>query len=147
MQLTPNFTLEEALRSNTARSRGLDNTPTAAHLENIRYTAEQMEIVRGVLNVPIDVSSWYRSRAVNKAVGGVGGSAHLVGLAVDFTAKRFGTPLDICYALRDSAVPYDQLIFEFGRWVHIGFCRCPKPRRQVLTYLSGQRPFNGLPNR
>lgn len=147
MQLSPHFTLQEALRSDAAIQRGLDNSPTPAHQKNIEYTAQMMERVRAVLgNKAIRVSSWYRNPEVNRIVGGVANSQHALGLAVDFTCPSFGDVLAVCVALRASDIPFDQLIWEYGRWVHIGFCNCPKPRRQVLTKREGKPYVNGLPN-
>lgn len=148
MQLSPHFTLAEATRSDTAAKMGLDNQPSDdRHLQNIQYTARMMEEVRALLgNKPIKVSSWYRNRELNKAVGGVSNSAHAVGLAVDFTCPDFGSVLEVCVALRNSKIPFDQLIWEYGRWVHIGFCNCPKPRREVLTKREGKPYVHGLPN-
>jgi len=147
MQLTPHFTLEEALRSDAAIENGIANTPTAEHQKNIEYTAKMMERVRAVLgNNAIKVSSWYRNPQVNRIVGGVANSQHALGLAVDFTCPKFGGILEVCIALRASDIPFDQLIWEYGRWVHIGFCNCPKPRRQVLTKREGKPYVNGLPN-
>lgn len=146
MQLSPHFTLEEALRSDKAEELGVANTPTEAHLKNIQYTAQMMERVRAVLGGnPIRVSSWYRNPQVNRAVGGVANSQHALGLAVDFTCAKFGDVLAVCVALRESDIPFDQLIWEYGTWVHIGFCNCPRPRRQVLTKRDGQPYVNGLP--
>lgn len=146
MQLSPHFTLAEATHSATAQAKGISNAPTPEHLKNIQRTALMMEKVRTLLGgKAIKVSSWYRNTAVNKAVGGVPSSQHLTGLAVDFTCPSYGSVLAVCKALKDSDIPFDQLIWEYGRWVHIGFCNCPKPRRQVLTIREGSGYVNGLP--
>jgi zinc D-Ala-D-Ala carboxypeptidase len=52
-------------------------------------------------------------------VKGARSSAHVSGLAVDFTAPRFGTVLQTAKAAAASGVPFDQIIHEFGRWVHL----------------------------
>ena len=57
-------------------------------------------------------------------------SAHLQGCAIDFTAGEFGLPLEVCRAIADSNLEFDQLIME-GKWVHISFDE--RMRRQVLT--------------
>lgn len=145
MQLTAHFSLAEALRSDKARELRIDNSPTVPqHRLNIQWTAEMMERVRRVLgNRPIVVSSWYRNPVVNRAVGGVSNSAHALGLAVDFTCNGLSV-LDTCRAIADSNINFDQLIYEYHRWVHIGFSRTP-PRRQVLTKLAGEGYRVGLP--
>lgn len=144
MQLSPHFTLAEALRSDAAKRLGIENTPTQDHRDNIFLTARHMEHVRQVLgNRPITVSSWYRNPQVNKAVGGVANSAHGRGLAVDFTVAGL-TVLDACKALIESPVPFDQLIYEYHRWIHISFTR-GTPRGQVLSKLAGTGYTVGLP--
>lgn len=146
MQLSPHFSYAEALRSDKARELGIANEPsTPQHRANLIYTAQQMEKVRTILgNRPIVVSSWYRNREVNRAVGGVSNSSHAVGLAVDFTCTGLSV-LDVCRALRDSDLVFDQLIYEYHRWTHIAWCNCPKPRREVLTKLEGRPYAYGLP--
>ncbi len=137
MQLSPNFGLAEMIRSDTAARRGLDNTPTPAVLAELQRTAELLEKVRTVLGMrPILISSGYRSPAVNAAVGGSATSAHCFGMAADFTCPEFGSPLEVCRELETYAemLGFDQLIHEFGAWVHLG--RRASPRRQVLTIDS-----------
>lgn len=139
--LSPHFTLDELTVSQEAARRGIDNTPTADALEALKRTAMGLESVRMRLGgAPILISSGYRSPAVNTAVGGSKSSQHMRGEAADFTAPRFGNPRAIVDALVDSDVPYDQLILEFGRWVHISFSL--HPRRQALVIdTQGTRPW------
>lgn len=122
MNLTNNFTLEEFTISQEAERRGIDNTPPKNIVKTLIYTAENMELVRNVLNShPIIISSAYRSPVVNAAVGGSKNSQHMTGQAVDFTCPKFGTPREIVRKLKNSSLEYDQLILEFDRWVHISF--------------------------
>ncbi len=120
--LTKHFTLEEFTISQTAARMGADNTPSGAALKNLQHTAETMEKVRTILRHPIFISSGYRSAAVNVAVGGSKNSAHVNGLAVDFTCPDFGTPKEICHKLRSYMIDLhiDQLIHEYDTWVHLG---------------------------
>ena len=133
-RLTPHFSLEELTRSQVAVRKGIDNTPGPVSMQNLQFTAEAMERVRAVLGVPITVSSGYRSPPLNAEIGGAPTSAHVLGLAVDFVADRFGSPLDICRALVAAEIKFDQLIEE-GTWVHISFD--PRMRGQVLTKRPG----------
>ena len=133
--LTPHFTLEEFIVSQTAARLGLDNTPTDHERNNIQRTAETMEEVRAILgNHPVLISSGYRSPPVNAACGGSSTSAHMSGLAVDFTVPGFGSPLDICRALAPhmADLGIDQMIHEFEGWVHLGLSSGP-PRQMALT--------------
>jgi len=131
--------LEEFTMSQTASRMGLPNDPVGTELDNVRRTAEVMEKVRTILsNKPILISSGYRSPEVNRAVGGSSTSAHMSGLAVDFTCPGFGSPLDICHALEPHMVELgiDQLIWEFTTWVHLGLSAGP-PRAMAMTIDGG----------
>lgn len=142
-KLSHHFTWKEATKTST----GLPNTPVnQEHIDRISYTALQMEIVRAVLGRrPITVNSWYRSPAVNKAVGGVPTSEHAAGAAVDFTCSSYGTPYQICQSLIHNShiLNYNQLIYE-GAWVHISF---PPDgiagKNEVLTMKAGKY-YKGL---
>ncbi|PFH10868.1 peptidase M15-like protein [Collimonas sp. PA-H2] len=139
--LTAHFTLEEFTRSDKARVLSIDNTPAPAIVANLRRLAKFNELVRLELGgAAIIISSGYRCQALNRAVGGAGNSAHLDGLACDFTAPAFGTPMEICQALEKSYLQFDQLIYERAGgavWVHLGIAVEGKtPRRQVLTIDS-----------
>ncbi len=143
MNLSPHFTLAEMTVSQEAARRGLDNTPPPDIVEALRRTCLGLEAVRVRLGcAPIIVSSGYRSPAVNAAVGGSKSSQHMTGQAADIICPAFGGPTEVAAALRDSGIEYDQLILEFGRWVHISFA--PKPRRQALIIdRAGTRPMWG----
>ena len=115
--------------------REFDNTPPPEVVATLRATAQGMEDVRRLLgDRVISVTSGYRCRALNRAVGGSRTSAHLSGHAVDFNCYGFGDPLAVCRAIAQSDVALDQLIQE-GSWCHISFD--PRLRRQVLTRREG----------
>lgn len=134
-QLSKSFRLAEFLRSESAQRLGLDNTPDATALANIRNVlGPSMQRVRDLLETPVFVTSGYRSPRVNDVIGGSRNSQHLHGLAADFVSPQFGTPRAICKHLMKhrDIVRWDQLIWE-GTWVHISFLGAGMPRGQVLT--------------
>ena len=141
MQLTNNFSLEELTRSEIASRKGLDNTPDAETIANLTELALALEKVRDLLGHPVHINSAYRGPKVNSAVGGSKTSAHMRGFAADFVCPAFGTPSDICHAIMDSTIAYDQLIHEFGAWVHISVD--PQMRRMNLT-IDSQGTRNGI---
>jgi len=119
MQLSQHFSLEVLTASDTAARAGIDNTPDAIALANLKRLAVALESVRGLLNSqPIHINSGYRSVDLNRKVGGQKMSAHLSGLAADLICPSFGTPVEICRAIRDSDIQFDQVIHEFGSWCH-----------------------------
>ena len=133
-RFSPNFTLAELTVSQAADRAGLRNVPVGTSLDNLARLSNFLEQVRVLLfNAPILVSSAYRSPAVNGLVGGALKSAHMHGLAADFIAPKYGRPRDICEAIRDSVLPFDQLIFE-GTWVHVSIpAKGQLARREVMT--------------
>ncbi|WP_144630274.1 D-Ala-D-Ala carboxypeptidase family metallohydrolase [Bordetella genomosp. 13] len=136
MNLSPHFALAELVASQTAERRRIDNIPTDVVLSNLYTLADRLETVRGILGgLPMLISSGYRSQALNRALGGSITSAHMLGLAADFTCPGFGSPLDVCRELarHADALDFDQIIHE-GTWVHLGLAAPGKmPLRQVLT--------------
>lgn len=144
MNLSPNFSMSEMTKSQTAARRGINNIPTGQALVNLRHAAAGMEVVRGILRVPILVSSAYRGEKVNALVGGSSTSDHVKGLAVDFTAPRFGSPYKVAKYLANyfDDLRYDQIIHEYGDWVHIGFGA--RARGQELSIFAGTGYLQGI---
>lgn len=141
MQLSIHFTLDEFTHSQTAARAGIDNDPPIDVLKNLQRTAQGLELVRTYLgSAPIHVSSGYRSPALNAAVKGAANSQHLTGQAVDFTCPSYGEPYQIVAALRESSIPYDQVICEFGRWVHISFSDMNRKQALIIDQ-TGTRAF------
>ena len=144
LYLTPNFSLAELTRSETAERLGIDNTPTPEHRANLQRTAEMLERIRQHLSaiagrsIPILVSSGYRGPELNRRIGGSANSDHMQGLAADWIAPRFGSPFEVCTALAPhvQSLGIGQLIHEFGRWIHTGV---PVPARAVNRVITISR--------
>ena len=137
-RLTPHFTLEEFTFSQTAARKGIDNTPHEGILDNLCVLANGMEDVRNLLNAPIHISSGYRCPELNDLLGSKRTSQHIQGLACDFTSNAYGSPQIIFADIITSDIPYDQLILEFDRWIHISFVEDGgTPRKQALI-INGE---------
>ncbi len=135
--LSEHFDLSELTVSQAAARAGLRNVPLPGYRENLRRLACALEQIRLLLGGhPIVITSGYRSADVNRLIGGAPQSAHLLGLAADFICPGYGTPQQICQALLDSPIGFDQLIYE-GSWVHFAIpdSRLEDPRRDVLTAI------------
>ena len=132
-QLTAHFSREEMSRSRTATRRGIDNTPPDWVWTNLEALCENvLEPARMALG-PIRVTSGYRSPDVNYAVGGSPTSQHMTGEAADVeppTSASYSMG-DLLRWIRKNA-PFDQLIWEFGEWVHVSHKRTGRNRAQVL---------------
>ncbi len=131
------FTIEELCASETARRRGIDNTPDAAKRQKLQTLIEQLlDPIRAAWGGPIAVNSGYRSPKLNTAVGGVSTSQHLRGEAADISV---GSPADnkrlfdkIVELQKAGRIAFDQLIDESGyRWIHISY-RAGANRNQIL---------------
>lgn len=138
MQLTPHFYLTELTASNTAARLRLDNTPPPELVPRLVRTAEMLERIRSTLNAPIVVTSGYRSRAVNTAVGGVTSSDHAQGHAADIVAPRYGTPTQMARALAPliETLGIGQLILEGikgKQWLHVSTRVPEKLSNRVIT--------------
>ena len=142
MSFSDYFSFEELCASDYATRHNISNTPDHEVFESIRVLAAGLERVRSVLSVPMHINSGYRSPKLNSALGGSKNSAHMRGLAADFTAVRLGTPKDICAMIMTHAkeIGFDQIIQE-GAWVHIAFPDAgEEPRYEVLTAKFGSGP-------
>ncbi len=138
MKISDNFTLEQMTFSQTALRKGLDNTPNAGEQANIQRLCETLlEPALWLLGRPLTVNSGYRSPALNAAVGGAASSAHMDGRAADVVPV--GLDLHAAFdILRESSLPFDQIILECGAWIHLAIARTGvDPRRQVLTATGG----------
>ena len=118
MRLSHHFTLAELTATAV---RGLDNTPSIGDAENLRYLCtEVLEPTRAVFG-PMYTTSGYRSPAVNERLGGSSTSMHRFGCAWDGVPLRAGIRwTSVINFLMDGGLPVDQVIYEFGRWLHIG---------------------------
>lgn len=143
MQLTAHFSLEELIASETAARSGVDNTPPANLMPNLRALAEGLEQVRAALGGrAIHVTSGYRCAALNAAIGGAKNSMHMQGLAADILCPAFGVPLEVCRAIVAAKLRPDQVIHEFGKWCHVAFAAPgAKPRGELLTIASAVRGY------
>lgn len=138
MKLSSNLSLKEVVKSNTAENRDIDNTPELEHLYNLIAIANAVfQPLRSHFNLPIGITSGYRSEDLNKAIGGSSSSQHCKGEALDIDADLHGkiTNEQIFYFIKDNLM-FDQLIAEFEdnnqpKWIHVSYTR-ESNRKQVL---------------
>ena len=131
LRLSKNFTLTEMTVSQTAARQGIANDPPEAAIAALRQLCtEVLEPVRQHFDRPVIVSSGYRSPELNRAIGGSGSSQHCKGEAADFTVPGVSV-LDLARWMHRN-LDYDQLIYEFGRWVHVSY-RSGRLRNQELS--------------
>ena len=142
MQISKHLSLAEVSRSETAKRRGINNTPSGEHLENFKKLAENIfEPIREHFGVPIHISSGYRSKELNAAIGGSSSSQHCQGEAIDIDMDGTSiTNAQIFNFIKDN-LNFDQMIWEFGTnanpdWVHVSYESTGKQRKQILKAVK-----------
>jgi len=134
MRLSKNFVLSEITRSNTANRLGINNEPTKKDLENLqRIVTNILQPMRNHFG-PIRISSGYRSKELNRAIGGSIKSQHCKGEALDIQFWKDGQMYNkkIYDWIINNAIEFDQMINEFDfSWIHISLKKS-KNRREVL---------------
>jgi zinc D-Ala-D-Ala carboxypeptidase len=142
MNLSKNLSIAEMISSESAKRNGIKNEPTAEHLENMKKLAVNVfQPIRDYFNIPIHISSGYRSLALNKAIKGSLSSQHCSGEAMDIDMDGTDiTNAKIFNYIKDNLV-FDQLIWEFGTdknpdWVHVSYESKGKQRKQVLKAIK-----------
>ena len=137
MQLSEHFSLEEGTYSETAVRMNIDNQPSEQQLQNMKIAANHMEMVRSATGA-LRVNSWLRLPAVNEAVGGSKISSHMDGWAIDCSSSKH-TPYELCQLVKGAGIKFDQMIHEYGRWMHISFA--PEMRQQELTIFKPEGKY------
>lgn len=142
MQLSPHLSLAEVTRSESAKRNGISNEPTPEHLENFKLLANNVfEPIRNHFNIPIHISSGYRSAALNKKIGGAATSQHCSGEAIDIDMDNTSITNKQVFDFIKEHLNFDQLIWEFGTtsnpdWVHVSYESTGKQRKQVLRGIK-----------
>lgn len=128
------FTIEELTHSDTAISKGIDNSPTMQEEQNLVALIENvLDPLREAYGRPLIVTSGFRCEKLNKAVKGSSTSQHRFGQAADIRSKEDTKSENkkIFDLVQQLNLPFDQLIDEYDyNWVHISYS--PRNRRQVL---------------
>lgn len=141
MNLSANLSLVEVTKSNTAKRLGIDNTPTPEHLANLKLVAQNIfQPIREHFQKPINVSSGYRSKALNDATPGSSAtSQHCSGEALDLDQDSMNTGVTnkMVFEFIKNNLNFDQLIWEFGDdqnpdWVHVSYESTGRQRKQIL---------------
>ena len=125
VRLSPHFLLREFLNL----SKYPDNIPTMQTVVNLTYGCLMLLEPARLEVGPIIINSGFRSEAVNRKVGGVSNSQHLIGQAADIPPKdpsKFWTLVEF---LKKCDLT-DQLLTGNG-WLHISWSPFAPPRRYI----------------
>ena len=145
MNLTTNFSLLELTKSQTAERKGIDNTPSTEHQENLKLLCESvLQPVRDHFGKVVTISSGYRSPELCTAIGSKITSQHAKGQAADF--EIFGVSNKALADYINSELYYDQLILEYWKesdpnsgWVHCSFSEGQNRKQYLRAYKEDGR--------
>lgn len=147
MSTFPNFgpllTYAESVKSTTAIRRGIINQPTPEQYRNMAKVYQEVYAPICAKFGKLPVSSFFRSAALNRAIGGATNSAHLYGCAIDIDCDGIGYPTNKeLFAWVRANLTFDQLIGEgigadgHFQWVHIGLAQQGKGSRQQCLIME-----------
>jgi len=142
MNLTKNFSLLELTKSQTAERKGINNTPSPEHQENLKSLCMAiLQPVRDHFSKVVTISSGYRSPELCTAIGSKITSQHASGCAADF--EIFGVSNKALADYIDSELHYDQLILEYWKesdpnlgWVHCSFSEGQNRKQYLKAFKS-----------
>ena len=141
---------KEATKSVTALRLGIDNTPDGDTLNNMKLVAEKIfEPLREWVGGPIKINSFYRSPALNEAIGGASDksgrqtSQHCKGQAIDVDDIYGHKTNKEMFEWIKETLDFDQLIYEFGTddnpaWIHFSYVSEDKNRNRVLRAVRDE---------
>lgn len=149
-KLTEHFSLEELYRSDTATAMKINNKPNAQETEHLKELCEKiLEPLRVKIGFPIIVNSGYRGPKLNAAIPGSSKtSAHQYGYAADVVCPKYGNAKEFCkYVvkfLNDNKIAFDQVIYEYDSWVHIGVRNGKGLQRKQVITINKKGKFTGI---
>ena len=144
-RISEHISLKEGIKSHTATRLGINNTPSELDLIRMQTIAEKVfEPLREWVGGPIKVNSFFRSVALNEAIGGAASSQHCKGQAID---------IDDVYGRKSNAemftyiremLDFDQVIWEFGtdmnpNWIHVSYVSKEENRNRCLKAYKDDR--------
>lgn len=142
--ISKHITYKEGVRSATATRRGIKNTPGESQLAAMKLVAKKVfEPVRTHFDKPIRINSFFRSKALNRAIGGSSTSQHCQGEAIDMDGLSGLTNAEIFHYIKDN-LEFDQLIWEFGTdkepdWIHVSYTN-RRPNRKIVLRAHDTKP-------
>ena len=84
MQLTENFSLAELTKSQMATRLGFDNKPSQQQILSLKKLCENvLQPIRNKFEMPVTISSGFRSARLSEAIGSSSKSQHCKGEAAD----------------------------------------------------------------
>ena len=151
MNLTENFSLNELTKSQTAERKGINNTPSTEHQDNLKSLCTSiLQPVRDHFSRVVSVSSGYRSQDLCVAIGSKTTSQHAKGEAADF--EIFGVSNKELADYIHEHLDYDQLILEYWKesdpnsgWVHCSYSQNHNRKQYLKAFkIDGSTKYESM---
>lgn len=145
MNLGKYFTKSEFEHSQTATRKGINNAmPEVQQQSAILLCQNILDPIRVHYNKPVIITSGFRCKKLNRLIGGSTRSQHCQGKAADFWVV--GIELKTVFNdIVKGDIPleenFDQLIFEFGSWIHISRNDEPRGQRLLAQYRDSKAVY------
>lgn len=136
------FTLQELVHSDKAIEKRIENIPTFQQVENLRKLGLMLDKIRKRIGMRVDITSGFRCKKLNKAVGGSDRSQHLDGEAGDCVCADNRLLFDTAKEMMESGeIEVGQLIWEYGTkdcpdWVHISIPNVERGLYNQVLYIG-----------
>lgn len=137
-RISKNISYKESIHSQTAKRKGIENTPNEEQLASMFTIAEMIfQPLRAWVGGPIKINSFFRSPELNSAIGGSKSSQHCKGQAMDLDDVYGHKTNAEMYMYIKENLDFDQLIWEFGddknpNWIHVSYVDAQKNRNRCL---------------
>jgi hypothetical protein len=127
MKLSANFQLSELVKSQVAERKGIPNNPSPGHIDNLKSLCiNVLQPLRSEFDLPVYISSGYRSQELCIAIGSKITSQHAEGKAADL--EVVGVDNYELFMWIKNNLQFDQLILEFYKdgepdsgWIHVSY--------------------------
>jgi hypothetical protein len=143
-RLSPHFSYGEMTISDIAERKGILNRPDEIQITNMKNLCVNiLEPIRTYFGKSVIISSGFRTPELNKAIGGSETSQHRFGEAADFIIIDKELVAIYEWVILNSNLDYDQIIHEFGRWIHISHTKRYKNRQKntVAMRVDGKTQY------
>ena len=126
-RISEHISYHEAIRSDYAKRNNIKNEPNKQQVKNM-------------VGEPIKINSMFRSKELNRGIGGSFTSSHLDGNAFDITNMGGKTNKEIFDWVRKN-LDYDQIIWEYGKnepqWLHISYVKGKNRKQDLIIRKKG----------
>ena len=146
-RISKNISYKESIHSQTAKRKGIENTPNEEQLASMFTIAEMIfQPLRAWVGGPIKINSFFRSPELNSAIGGSKSSQHCKGQAMDLDDVYGHKTNAEMYMYIKENLDFDQLIWEFGddknpNWIHVSYVDAQKNRNRCLKAFINLKVF------